>query len=137
MLIGPFRHGSSLLLAKNDKTLNTNLLFDLFPTLLGRKGIQLRTTFLTYMLQWRLSLDSNRRSVAQHILVGKAAMVSILNFTRVSFKITVGDLKSMDLTGMDVSDQYIWSKSNFKKKMYKFTLYFSKCICCLFGVQAF
>ena len=89
------------------------------------------------MLQWRLSLDSNRRSVAQHILVGKAAMVSILNFTSVSFKITVGDLKSMDLTGMDVSDQYIWSKSNFKKKMYKFTLYFRKCICCLFGVQAF
>ena len=43
----------------------------------------------------------------------------------------------MELTGMDVSDQYIWSKSNFKKKMDKFTLYFSKCISCLFGVQAF
>ena len=45
-------------------------------------------------------------------------MVSIHNFTRVSFKFTLGDLKIVDLTGMDVPDQYIWSKSNFKKKMW-------------------
>ena len=44
-------------------------------------------------------------------------MVSIYNFTRVSFKFTLGDLKIIDLTGMDVPDQYIWSKSSFKKKM--------------------
>ena len=61
-------------------------------------------------------------------------MVSIRNFTRVSFKFTVGGLKIMDLTGMDVPDQYVWSKNNFKKKMDEFRLYFNKFICCVFVV---
>ena len=43
----------------------------------------------------------------------------------------------IDLTGMDVTDQYIWSKSNFKKKMDEFRIYFNNCICCEFGVQPF
>ena len=47
-------------------------------------------------------------------------MVSIHNFTRVSFKFTVGDLNIIDLTGMDVSDQYIWSKSTLKRKWMNF-----------------
>ena len=63
------------------------------------------------MLPWRLSRDSKRWSVVQHIFVSKAVMVSIHNCTRVSFKFIVGDLKMIDLTGMDVPDQYIWSKS--------------------------
>ena len=38
MLIGHFRPGPSLLLAKYDKKLNKNLLFDLFSNWLGRKA---------------------------------------------------------------------------------------------------
>ena len=64
-------------------------------------------------------------------------MVSIHNFTRVSFKFTLGDMKIIDLTGMDVLDQYIWSKSNFKKKMNELQLYFNKFICCVFGGQPY
>ena len=95
------------------------------------------TTFLTYMLPWTLSRDSKRWSVVQAIFVSRAAMFSIHNFTRVSFIFTVGDLKIIDVTGMDVPDQYICSKGNFKKKMDKFRLYFNKFICCVFGVQPF
>ena len=43
----------------------------------------------------------------------------------------------IDLTVMDVPDQYIWSKSNFKKKMCEFRIYFNNFICCVFGVQPF
>ena len=89
------------------------------------------------MLPLRLSRDSKRWSVVQHIFVSKAAMVSIDNFTRVSFKFTVGDLKIVVLTGMDVPDQYICSKSNFKKKMNEFRIYFNKFIRYVFGGQPF
>ena len=66
------------------------------------------------MLPWRLSRDFRRWGVVQHNFVIFAAIVSIHKFTRVSFKFTVGALKIIQLIGMDVSDQYIWSKSNFK-----------------------
>ena len=90
------------------------------------------------MLPWRLSRDSKRWSVVEHIFGSKAAMVSIHNFTRVPFKLTLGDLKIIDLTGMDVPDQYIWSKGNFKKKTDEFRLYFTdKFICCVLGEQPF
>ena len=69
------------------------------------------------MFPWILSRDSKIWSVVQYIFVSKPAMISVHNFTRVSFKFTVlvGDLKLIDLTRMDLPDQYIWSKSNCKK----------------------
>ena len=43
----------------------------------------------------------------------------------------------IELIGMDVPDQYIWSKGNLKQKMDEFRLYYNNFICCVFGVQSF
>ena len=72
-------------------------------------------TFITCMLKWRLSRDSKRWSVVQHIFVSFAAMVSIHKCTRVPIKFTVGGI--IEVIAMHVPDQYIWSESNLKQKM--------------------
>ena len=56
---------------------------------LAVRWTSLADTFLTYMLPWRLSRDSKRWSVVQHIFVSFAAMIIIYELTRLFFKFPV------------------------------------------------
>ena len=101
--------------------LNTNLLLGPISTILCRKVDIIELYFRKHICfhgDWNVTLTD---VVLYNTLSWPSwEMVSII-----------------ELIGMDVPDQYIWSKGNLKQKMDEFRLYFNNCFCFVFGVQPY
>ena len=72
-----------------------------------------------------IDMCPNSGKVAQHIFESLRAVDNIYKYAWISIKSTLDVSNIVYLTGMDVLDQYIWSKNHFKQKMVEFRVYFN------------